>query len=144
MDKAYMKGCLFMKKMFKKSLAAVMAVASLAVGMTGISASAIDESINLYKDAGAPGSDTRTSYSWNFTTSRTTMTMSVSGFTKTDNNSYVYLYATVNNNNVISRSVYNSDGSADASKLETGEAAYASASLNNLTGNLRAKVSIKG
>lgn len=35
-----MKGCLFMKNMFKKSLAAVMAVASLAVGMVGMSASA--------------------------------------------------------------------------------------------------------
>lgn len=37
---AHTKGCLFMKKMFKKSIAAVMAVASLAVSMTGISASA--------------------------------------------------------------------------------------------------------
>lgn len=39
-DKAYMKGRLSMKNMFKRSLAAVMAVASLAVGMVGMSANA--------------------------------------------------------------------------------------------------------
>ncbi len=35
-----------MKNMFKKSLAAVMAVASLAVGMVGVSANAATESAN--------------------------------------------------------------------------------------------------
>ncbi len=35
-----------MKKMFKRSLAAVMAVASLAVGMTGVAANAADKGVN--------------------------------------------------------------------------------------------------
>ena len=133
-----------MKNTFKKSIAAVMAVASLTVGMVGVSASAIDESINLYKDAGAPGYDTLTSYSWNFTTSRTTMTMYVSDFTKTSNDSYVYLYATVNRDNVISSIISSSTGSASSGGILTGRAAYASASLNNLTGNLKAKIKIVG
>ncbi len=41
-----MKECLFMKNMFKRSLAAVMAVASLAVGMVGMSTNAATESAN--------------------------------------------------------------------------------------------------
>lgn len=137
----------FLWKKFKKFLVGLMAVASLAVGMPGMSASAdngINDTIYLYKDQGAPGSDTHVSQTWNFTTALSTMTMGVSNFTKTDNNSYVYLYASVNSENVISRSVYNSDGSASAYGVDAGEAAYASAKFVNLSGNLRAHVYITG
>ena len=133
-----------MKNVFKKAVATAVSAVTLAVGVVGMSASAYDDSVRLYKDAGAPSEDVRTSYSWNFTTSRTTMTMSVTNFSKTYDYSYVYLYASVGGDTVISDSVYGSSGSASASNLIIGKSAYASATLENPDGNLSANVRIVG
>lgn len=72
--------------------------------------------------------------------------MSVSNFTKTDNSTSIYLYATVAgaSNPVISNLVHNSSGSGSAGGLKIGRSAYARAEVNNITGTIYAKVSISG
>lgn len=139
-----MKGCLFMKKMFKKSLATVMAVASLATGMVGMSASAVSETVNLYKDAGAPGSSTRTSCEWSYTTSLKTSTISVDNFSATDNSTKIFAYISVDGDTKADGYIYPSGGSVTASDLKLGKSAYATAYFVNLVGNMRANVSISG
>lgn len=135
-----------MNKKFKKIAASVMAVMTLAVGMTGMSASAYSNSVHLHSATGAPGSSTCTSKTWNFTTSKSTLTMNVSSFSKTSSNTYIYLYATVNgaSNPVISRSVYNRSGSASAYSMKLGRSAYASARIRNISGNISGYASVNG
>lgn len=67
-----------MKKIFKRSLAAVMAVASLAVGMVGMSASAYSDSVYFIRDAGAPSNAGKTSQIWNYYADKSTFDHTVS------------------------------------------------------------------
>ena len=135
-----------MKKTFKKIAATVMAVATLGVGSTGMTVGAINKSVHLHRATGAPGSDTCTSKKWDFTVSKSTITMSVSNFTKTDSSTHIYLYATVKQENdpVISCLVYNRSGSGTAGDMHTGRAAYASADIKKIKGNISGYVSING
>lgn len=133
-----------MKNMFKRSLAAVMAVASLAVGMVGMSASAISETVHLYKDAGAPGSSTRTSCDWSYTTSLKTSTINVDNFSATDNSTKIFAYISVDGDTKADGYIYPSGGSVSASDLKLGKSAYATAYFVNLVGNMKADVSISG
>lgn len=133
-----------MKKIFKRSLAAVMAVASLAVGMVGVNASAISETVNFYKDQGAPSSATVTSASWNYTTSLRTSTIKVSNFTATDNSTYIFAGFVVNNMVKAAGSIYPAGGSVSADGFDLGEHVYASAEVKNLGGTIRATAEITG
>lgn len=130
-----------MKKTFKKIAAAVMAVTTLAVGMTGMSASAATVgNINLHKVVGAPGSDTVTSQQWNFTTASTTTSMSITSYTKNGSNSYVFLYSSTG----VSSLKY-SEGSDSAYNVTVGKSAYASATLNDFSsGNHLASGKVTG
>lgn len=133
-----------MKNMLKKSLAAVMAVASLATGMVGMSTSAISQTVNFYKDQGAPSSATVTSASWNYITSLYTSTIKVSNFTTTDNSTYIFAGIMVNDDVKSAGNIYPAGGSVSADGLDLGEPAYAYAEVKNLAGTIRAKVAITG
>ncbi len=50
-----------MRKTFKKIVASIMAVSTLAVGAAGMSASAYSNSVNFHRVPGTPSSDTCTS-----------------------------------------------------------------------------------
>lgn len=114
-----------MKKTFKKIAASVMAIASLSTCAMGISASAAYVGgINLHKAAGAPGSATVTFQSWNFTTASSTTSMSITDFTKSGSNSYVYLYSDTG-----CSSIKYETGAVSASNVKIGISAYASARL---------------
>ena len=130
-----------MRKSFKKITAAVMAVATLAVGMAGMSASAATVgNINLHKVVGAPGSDTVTSQQWNFTTASSTTIMSITSYTKNGSDSYVSLISTTG----IGVNLYGT-GSGSATNVKIGQAAIAKATLNNFSsGNHLASGKITG
>ena len=96
-DKAYMKGRLSMKNMFKRSLAAVMAVASLAVGMVGMSASAATTTTKnsysfwLERDQGAPSGSESLYRTWDYTTTGTSIEFKITTFTRSTPSSYSYV-----------------------------------------------------
>lgn len=132
-----------MKNMLKKSLAAVMAVASLAVGMTGMGASAYSDSVYFMRDAGAPGSAGKTSQIWNYSADKSTSTITVSNFTRTDKNTYIFAYVSVAN--VKSSAIIEPyGGSVSKNGIIPGEDVIASASVQNISGNIRANVSVSG
>lgn len=130
--------------MFKRSLAAVIAVASLTVGMVGMNASAISESVYFMRDAGAPSSAGVTSKEWSYYTAVNTSTISVSGFTITNGSPYIFAAISVEGAIKASANIRPSGGSVNATGLETGEFAYAVAKLQDVSGNIRATVSITG
>lgn len=132
-----------MKNMLKKSLAAVMAVASLAVGMVGMSASAYSDSVYFIRDAGAPGSTGKTSQIWNYYADKSTSTITVSNFTRTDKYTDIFAYvsvAAVKSSAIIEPS----GGSVSKNGIIPGEDVIASASVRNISGNIRANVSVSG
>lgn len=132
-----------MKKIFKRSLAAVMAVASLAVGMVGMSASAYSDSVYFIRDAGAPGSTGKTSQIWNYYADKSTSTITVSNFTRTDKYTDIFAYvsvAAVKSSAIIEPS----GGSVSKNGIIPGEDVIASASVRNISGNIRANVSVSG
>ncbi len=133
-----------MKNTFKKAIAAVMAAASLAVGMAGMSANAISETVYFMKDAGSPGSAGVTSKAWSYYTALNTSTISVNGFTITSGDPYIFAGITINGTVKAASNIYPSGGSVTATGLKTGEYAYATAELKNISGNIRATVSITG
>lgn len=132
-----------MKKMFKRSLAAVMATASLAVGMVGMSASAYSNSTYFMRDAGAPGSAGKVSESWSYKADISTTTITVSNFTRTDQTANIFAYISVGG---ISNagSIQPNGGSVSKSNITPGSNVYASASVSNYSGSIRANVSIRG
>lgn len=112
-----------MNMKFKKLAACLMATASLATGMVGMGASAADVGIiNLHKAAGAPGSATVTFQSWNFTTASSVTSMSITDFTKSGSDSYVYLYSDTG-----CSSIKRKRGTDSVSDVKIGISAYASA-----------------
>lgn len=132
-----------MKNMLKKSLAAVMAVASLATGMVGMSASAYSDSVYFIRDAGAPGSTGKTSQIWNYYADKSTSTITVSNFTRTDKYTDIFAYvsvAAVKSSAIIEPS----GGSVSKNGIIPGEDVIASASVRNISGNIRANVSVSG
>lgn len=124
-----------MKKMFKRSLAAVMAIASLAVGMVGMSASAADTrnsyTIWLQKDAGSPGGSEASYQSWNYTTTETSIEFDITTFTRSasSSSSYVACYASVNGETKINASL-TTKSSLSASVIK-GKNGTASVTLKN-------------
>lgn len=132
-----------MKKMFKRSLAAVIAVASLAVGMVGMNANAYSDSVYFMRDAGSPSSAGTTSATWNYEAGISTTTITVSNFTRTDQDTQIYAYissAGIPNSGLISPP----GGSVSKSGIIPGAYVYASAKLYNYSGTIRANVSISG
>ncbi len=128
-NKSFFKEVILMTSKIKKAIASVMAVASLTMGMTGITSSAADVGkINLHKAAGAPGSATVTYQSWNFTTASSITSMSIDNYTKSGSNSYVYLYSDTG----CSSNQYGT-GAVSAKDVKLGISAYASASLNDFS-----------
>lgn len=132
-----------MKKIFKRSLAAFMAVASLAVGMVGMSASAYSDSVYFIRDAGAPSNAGKTSQIWNYYADKSTSTITVSNFTRTDKYTYIFAYISVADV-TSSAKIEPSGGSVSKSGIIPGSDVIASASLQNISGNIRANVSISG
>ena len=132
-----------MKNMLKKSLAAVMAVASLATGMVGMSASAYSDSVYFIRDAGAPSSTGKTSQIWNYYADKSTSTITVSNFTRTDKNTAIFAYVSVANVNS-SAIIEPSGGSVSKNGIIPGEDVIASANVRNISGNIRANVSVSG
>lgn len=132
-----------MKNMFKKFLTAVMAVASLAVGMTGVSASAYSDSVYFIRDAGSPGNAGKTSETWNYTADISTSTITVSNFTRTDKNSTIFVYISVGGI-TNSGTIEPPGGSVSKIGIVPGAKIYASASLSGYSGSIRADVSISG
>lgn len=132
-----------MKNMLKKSLAAVMAVASLATGMVGMSANAYSDSVYFIRDASAPGSTGKTSQIWNYYADKSTSTITVSNFTRTDKYTYIFAYISVAEVNSSAR-IEPSGGSVSKSGIIPGEDVIASASVRNISGNIRANVSVSG
>lgn len=132
-----------MKKMFKRSLAAVIAVASLAVGMVGMNANAYSDSVYFMRDAGSPSSAGTTSEAWYYKAEMSTSTITVSNFTRTDQDTCIYAYIS-NAGTANSGFIYPSGGSVSKSGIESGTYVYASAELYNYGGTIRANVSIRG
>jgi len=132
-----------MKRTFKKITAAIMAITSLVVGMTGISASAYSDSVYFMRDAGAPGGAGTTSQLWDYYADISTSTITVSNFTRTDKNSKIFAYisvAQVETTGIIEPS----GGSISKNGIVPGEYVIASASLSGYSGSIRADVSIEG
>ncbi len=130
-----------MNMKFKKLAACLMATASLATGMVGMGASAADVGIiNLHKAAGAPGSATVTFQSWNFTTASSVTSMSITDFTKSGSDSYVYLYSDTG-----CSSIKRKRGTDSVSDVKIGISAYASATLYDFSyGTHQAVGSVSG
>ena len=133
-----------MNKPFKKIAASIMAVTTLTVSMVGMSASAYSDSVYFMRDAGAPSSAGVTSKAWSYYTAVNTSTISVNGFTITSGNPYIFAGIAVNGDIKAAADVYPSGGSVTATGLKTGEFAYATAEVKNISGNIRATVSITG
>lgn len=112
--------------------------------MVGMNASAISESVYFMRDAGSPSSAGVTSKAWSYYTAVNTSTISVNGFTITNGSPYIFAGITVEGTVKAAANIYPSGGSVNATGLETGEYAYASAELKNVSGNIRATVSITG
>ena len=132
-----------MKKMFKKSLATVMAVASLAVAMVGMSASAYSNSTYFMRDAGALGSAGKISETWNYTADISTSTITVSNFTRTDKTTNIFAY--ISSGGIAnSGTIEPTGGSVSKSGITPGAKVYASARVCDYSGSIRANVSISG
>lgn len=133
-----------MKNTFKKIAASVMAVTTLAVGMVGMSASAISDTVTFYKATGAPGSATYVSESWNYTIALYTSAINVSNFSATNSSTKIFAYISLNGNAKATGFIYPSSGSVTANDMDLGESGYASADVINVDGNIRATVSVSG
>lgn len=133
-----------MKKVFKKITASIVAVTSLVVGMVGMSASAISDTVTFYKAAGAPGSATYVSESWNYTIALYTSAIDVSNFSATNSSTKIYAYISLNGKTKAAGFIYPSSGSVTANDMDLGESGYASADVINVDGNIRATVSVSG
>ncbi|MCM1508975.1 MAG: hypothetical protein NC177_17845 [Ruminococcus flavefaciens] len=133
-----------MRKMIKRSLAAVMAVASLAVGVVGMNASAYSNSVYFMKDAGSPSGSGTTSAVWNYKANIDTSTITVKNFTREDKTSYIFAYISYAGVST-SGSITPTGGSVSKGGIVPGANMYASAKLSNYeSGNIRADVSISG
>ncbi len=118
-----------MKKTFKRTLTALLATATMAVGMGGMSASAAYiGDISLYKAVGAPGSSTQTYQEWRFVITSSTTSMNLTTVTLGNSDAYVYLYS----NNGIS-SIKTTTGAVSVTNAKVGAAALANARLYNFS-----------
>jgi len=133
-----------MKKTFKKTLASIMSAVSLAMCVTGMSASAISSTTTFSRDAGSPGDTGNTSAVWNYTTSVSESKINVSNFTCTNSGTYIMASIAVEGELKASGGIFPTSGSVSASNLPLGKSAYASAYVVNVSGTIRATVSITG
>lgn len=135
-----------MKKIFKRSLTAVMAVASLAVGMTGISAGAISETVYFMRDAGSPGNTGCTSVDRDYTTTVDTSTIKIKDFTVTNSSTHIYGEIHIGEDLRSASIVYAPGGSisAEINLSEIGRAANMTANISGISGTIRATVTLTG
>lgn len=135
-----------MKNTFKKIAASVMAVASLAVGMTGMSAGAISETVYFMRDAGAPGNAGCTSLDRDYITTIDTSTIKIKDFTVTYSSTHIYGEIHIGEDLRNASIVYAPGGSisADVSRSEIGKAANMTAWVSNISGTIKSTAILTG
>jgi len=118
-----------MKKTFKRTLAALLATATMAVGMGGMSASAAYiGDISLYKAVGAPSSSVQTYQDWSFVIKSSTTSMNLTTVTLGNSDAYVYLHSS----NGIS-SIKTTTGAVSVTNAKVGSVATAYARISNFS-----------
>lgn len=132
-----------MRKSLKKAIASVMAATTLSMCTTGISASAISDTVQFHKTIGEPSSSIVVFKDWSYTTSLSKSRITVTNFSATDSATYIYSLIKINNITQASGNIYPTGGSIEANQA-IGSPAYASAEVINKNGNISATVSISG